>query len=76
MKSDRQFLRHAVNNPLEHGRVIIELGIGAQLLAGIDVTLRDTLERCVVESAGFFSSGTWLEQYLSAMENLSSQRRQ
>ena len=68
MKSVRQFLRHALNNSLEHGRAIIEHGIGVQLLAGVHVTPRETLERCVVESAGFFTSRTWLEQHFHAME--------
>ena len=69
MKSVRQFLRHALNNSLEHGRAIIEHGTGVQLLAGVHVTPRETLQRFVVESADFFTSGTcWLEQHFHAME--------
>ena len=68
MKSVRQFLRHPLNNSLEHGRAIIEYGIGAQLVVGVNVTPRESLERCVVESAGFFTSGTWLEKHFHAME--------
>ena len=71
MKSVRQFLRHALNNPLEHGRAIMEHDIGVQLLAGVDVTLRETLDRCVVESAGFFTSGNWLEN-ISAQWRMSA----
>ena len=64
----RQFLRHTLTGLLEHGRAILQHDIGVQLFADVNVTLHVALERSAVESAGFCTSETWLEQYLHASE--------
>ena len=60
MNGVRQFLRHAFNNPLEHGRAIIEHGIqilvqldiGAQILVDVNVELCLHWLLCQVDLAG------------------------
>merc|ERR1712135_180095 len=64
----RQFLRHALTNPLEHGRAAWQHDIGVQILADVNVALHDALERSVVDPTGFFTDETWLEQHFCATE--------
>ena len=41
-------------------------------LADVKVTLHDVVERSVLESAGFFTSGTWQEKHFHATETFSA----
>ena len=60
----RQFLRHALKKNMV---ALWQHGIGVQNYADVDVTLHDAGRKCR-GSAGFMTSGIWLERHCNAME--------
>ena len=62
----RQFLRHALSNPFDHGRVTQQRNAGAHILAEINVTLRDALEKGVENSTGILAREIWQQQHFLA----------
>ena len=57
-RQHRQFFRHVVKGPLEHGRATWQRDMNVHILADVNVTLLNVVERSVVDSAGFKANET------------------
>jgi len=54
----RQFFRHVLKDPLEHGRATWQHDMNVQIQADVKVTIHDVVERSVADSAGFNANET------------------
>ena len=64
-------------DPLEHGRATWQHDMNVQILADVNVTLQDVVERSVVNSTGFFANDIWWEKHSrnnTEMSNLQTSR--